>query len=249
MGKGLWLSRGFRRRDIVVWLTLFNHLIITVGFPLPAPHLTKTTNDISYPCQSRPCGCLTSEQCWEGDCCCFTIEEKLAWAEANGIVPPEHVRPLVTSRASRSTSPKTPSCCSEVAPELSMMAQLTSDNGTCCEEQEPATNCCDDPPVCAIEPVTDCPSSTPISPSNCCGENEQAPTPDHESEVRWVVGIFAQKCRGAGPEGILPVDPIVVPVLTPFHLPAPEPTGHVAPRSERPPSPTHSPPTPPPRSS
>jgi hypothetical protein len=95
MGRWLWVTHGFRLRDVIVVLTLVSHLMLTFGIPLPAPSRKKPTDGVPYPCQSRPCGCVTAEQCWAGDCCCFSIEEKLAWAEANGVEPPEHVRRLL----------------------------------------------------------------------------------------------------------------------------------------------------------
>jgi hypothetical protein len=94
MLKSLWRLAEFRLRVAVLWLTLFSQLMLTFGFPLPAPRRSKSSRGIAYPCQSRPCGCLTSEECWKGDCCCFTIEQKLLWARANGITPPQKYQGL-----------------------------------------------------------------------------------------------------------------------------------------------------------
>lgn len=44
-----------------------------------------------FPCQQRACGCRSADQCWK-QCCCFTNSEKVAWAEAHGVTPPEEVR-------------------------------------------------------------------------------------------------------------------------------------------------------------
>jgi hypothetical protein len=43
-----------------------------------------------FPCQNRPCGCRSAEQCWK-KCCCFTNSQKVAWAKANGIELPDYV--------------------------------------------------------------------------------------------------------------------------------------------------------------
>jgi hypothetical protein len=108
-----------RSRAILLLLTLAGHLTGVVGLPTFAPPPdAKPTAAIDYPCRTRPCGCATSEECWAGDCCCFTLAEKVAWAEANGVEPPPHVRPLVAARAKKLAKPK--SCC---APEMP----------TCCE--------------------------------------------------------------------------------------------------------------------
>jgi hypothetical protein len=43
-----------------------------------------------FPCQNRPCGCRSAEQCWK-KCCCFTNSQKVAWAKANRIELPDYV--------------------------------------------------------------------------------------------------------------------------------------------------------------
>ena len=58
----------------------------SLEFPLPVIVLKDTT--IAYPCQTRGCGCQNADQCWKS-CCCFSDVEKLAWAKANGITPPD----------------------------------------------------------------------------------------------------------------------------------------------------------------
>jgi hypothetical protein len=240
MGRWLWVTHGFRLRDVIVVLTLFSHLMLTFGFPLPAPSRKKPTDGVPYPCQSRPCGCLTSEQCWAGDCCCFTLEEKVAWADANGVNPPEHVRPVIESRRSRPAQPaKKKACCSEAEPAVEPSVSAPS---SCCEKRKPPATCCSDKPACEVAPDSEGPhcAAKPES-KNCCEKKTPA-------GVRWVVGIFAQKCRGEGLAGLFQLDPAVVPDLTPVHIPEPERGDHAAPRSDRTISVTHSPPTRPPRS-
>lgn len=59
--------------------------------PIPTsrskPHAEDST---PYPCQDHPCGCSSAEHCWTS-CCCFSLAEKLAWAEKHGITPPSYV--------------------------------------------------------------------------------------------------------------------------------------------------------------
>jgi len=246
MGKWLGVTRGFRLRDAISVLTLVSHLMLTFGFPLPAPSRKKPTDGVPYPCQSRPCGCLTSEQCWQGDCCCFTIEEKLTWAEANGVEPPTHVRPLVQSRRAQSAPPaaKKKSCCSEAEPAAESSVSAPP---SCCERNQPAAaTCCSEKVACEATPDAGCPQCVAEPESkNCCEKKQRT---GGRSGVRWVAGVFAQKCRGEGPAGQFQLDPVVVPDYTPITLPEPERSDHVAPRSERTTSLTHSPPTRPPRS-
>jgi hypothetical protein len=68
-------------------LALVAYLVTAFGLPLPA-HEPKDRSQ-PYPCQDHPCGCQSAEQCWR-HCCCFTPEEKWAWAEAHGVVPPSY---------------------------------------------------------------------------------------------------------------------------------------------------------------
>ncbi len=189
--------RGFRPRDAVALLILISHLLVTFGFPVPALHARKAKDTgQTFPCQDHPCGCITAEECWKGDCSCSTLEQKLAWAEANGIEPPSHVRPLVASRRARASSmPGSTGCCSEAEP-------------------------------------------------NCCKTKSTKKKPD----VRWVVGLFAQKCRGEGPKGFFQLEPVVFANLTGNWLfecsPAKE---SLVDRPHWLTSTTHRPPTPPPR--
>jgi hypothetical protein len=182
-----------RTRHGLAAVALFAQLVAATG----APVVTSRSNaqgESPYPCQNRPCGCVTSELCWAGDCCCFTLEQKLAWADANGVAPPDHVRPLVESR--KAQKPK-PSCCA-----------------SCCE---PA----------------DAPSPAPAATGT--------------SEIRLVAGVYAQKCRGEGPAGLLKLDLVLTPdaPLAP-RGPVPVFAGRVA--SDPPTfSSSLSPPTPPPR--
>ena len=43
----------------------------------------------AFPCQGCGCGCRTAEQCWT-TCCCYTPEQRQAWARNNGVKPPSY---------------------------------------------------------------------------------------------------------------------------------------------------------------
>jgi len=85
-------------------------LVSSVGLPLP----TIATKDGSkpFPCLKRACGCQTADDCWK-KCCCFTDEEKLAWARENGVTPPDEVVARVASRRNQPSdlAENTGSCC------------------------------------------------------------------------------------------------------------------------------------------
>lgn len=61
-------------------------------FPLAISRPAAGEKDPSrpFPCQNRPCGCRSAEQCWK-NCCCFTNAQKLAWARTHGVKPPAFV--------------------------------------------------------------------------------------------------------------------------------------------------------------
>ena len=90
------ITLGRRPRGALLALLLVSQVVAATGMPLPTPGVASS--GVPFPCQARACGCLTATACWAGDCCCFTLEEKLLWADAQGFEPPAHVRPLVAAR-------------------------------------------------------------------------------------------------------------------------------------------------------
>jgi hypothetical protein len=181
-------------RQFLAVVALLAQLVAATGAPVPSrvPSANNKKPGAPFPCQDHPCGCATSEQGWAGDCCCFTLEQKLDWADERGITPPAHVRPMVAARK-KAEKP----CCAKTA------------TASCCErEQEKAR-----------------------------------PAPS----VRWVVGVFAQKCRGEGFGGLLKLELIVVPEQEPAPRDAFEPTESVRISNSRVTRISLCPPTPPPR--
>ena len=69
-------------RHVVAAAALLGQVVAAVGAPVPSRALANKSASVPFPCLGHPCGCSTSEQGWAGDCCCFTLEEKLAWADA-----------------------------------------------------------------------------------------------------------------------------------------------------------------------
>ena len=52
----------------------------------------QSVKDLSepFPCQHRACGCRSAAQCWKR-CCCFSNAQKVAWARAHKVEPPQYV--------------------------------------------------------------------------------------------------------------------------------------------------------------
>jgi hypothetical protein len=78
-------------------LALLGQCVATVGIPVPVA--AAKPSSIPYPCQGKQCGCRTSEACWAGACCCFSMKEKLAWAELHGVNAPSHSRAIAEAEA------------------------------------------------------------------------------------------------------------------------------------------------------
>lgn len=89
-------------------LALGSYLLAIVGLPVWQP--VEITAE-RFACQSRRCGCRTAAQCWTS-CCCFTLEQRIAWAKANNAEIPAHVlaRAKSTAGASPAANAK-PSAC------------------------------------------------------------------------------------------------------------------------------------------
>jgi len=232
-----------RLRRLVALAALVGQFFSTFAFPLPVTH--QITKDASrpYPCQQRPCGCATADECWAGDCCCFTLEEKLEWADANGIEAPAHVRPAVEARKSRHAVAKKKCSCSEKKPSTEGAATSSS---ACRGQHDPraSVGCCAESSSCADKPASVRRSSGDKNKSTCCDESKST---DDRLEIRWVVGIFSQKCRGNGPNGQFQYEPSVPPDMSSVGVPEPDPAGIVVVHFDQATSTTRSPPFPPPR--
>ncbi len=91
-------------------------LLLLVGFVialLPIPLISfssKVGKDLSrpFPCQNRPCGCMSAAQC-KKKCCCFSDEQKLAWAKRHGVDPSEVV--VLTAKRAPACEASPQVCC------------------------------------------------------------------------------------------------------------------------------------------
>jgi hypothetical protein len=164
----------------LLWSLAMVYGLACLGMPLRAPVATSVpaSKDRSqpFPCMDRPCGCQTAEQCWR-DCCCFTPQQRAAWAQRHGVAgaiagidpPPEraaaarqrvghpHRRAAGHCVASGGTSDSP--CCN--APRAS-----------CCSTLDPssATHENASPPHLAQGPMHASPAR-----SRCCGAPHSSP--------------------------------------------------------------------------
>jgi hypothetical protein len=98
-------------------LALIGQFVATIGIPVPVVSARQTS--IAYPCQGKKCGCKTSEACWAGACCCFTMREKLDWAESHGVDAPAHARAIAAKEQEpeHDCCAKAKACCEPKKPE------------------------------------------------------------------------------------------------------------------------------------
>ena len=89
-------------------------LVTFIGAMLPLPvrssrSINSKDHSRPFPCQDRPCGCRSAEQC-KKKCCCFSAEQKLAWAKRNRVAASE----VVASTENCETKPLSTrkGCCS-----------------------------------------------------------------------------------------------------------------------------------------
>lgn len=126
-----------------------------------------------FPCQNRPCGCLSAEQCWR-ECCCFTNAQKVAWARKNRVTPPQYVVEAARSEAQPKQVAVSPSTRAAGATCRSTSHGCTGKS--CCESGRQST--------CSA-----CATSA----------REQREKPLAGRSKRFVIGIERMKCRGQGP--------------------------------------------------
>jgi hypothetical protein len=164
----LWHLRPFGHR-LCAGTTLVVYAAVALGFPVPV-HPVKDHSQ-PFPCQDHPCGCHTAEECWS-HCCCFTPEERWAWAREHGVEPPAYAeRPhkpeATTTPANGWHTPR--------------VRALTSDGCTHCTEPAAASRCCENQSCCQAEQHA-----------------SRSAQKDPPRAPRWTSGLSAFACHGQG---------------------------------------------------
>jgi hypothetical protein len=172
-------------------------------FPLPVaplpPNSPEKDSSEPFPCQNRPCGCRSAEQCWK-KCCCFNNAQKVAWAKANNVKVPEFV--LVAAKNETEDAANPEECSSTVSHKRqSSAAKHTVSCEHCAKKSVAAVkpSCCkkagdsssDDTSVAAKQGSCD---SCVASEKNCAEVKFKPSKPS-----KWVLAIYAAECQGQGP--------------------------------------------------
>ena len=128
-----WFRRG-RKAGVSLCAAWF--MLTVLGVPMPAPQVSADPGAQPYICQGHGCGCPSAESCWK-QCCCYTNEEKLAWAMQQGISPPpEIVAEVLAARQAKDKAQKvaksccgSKSCCEKSADSCPQPAVATTTAG------------------------------------------------------------------------------------------------------------------------
>ena len=102
-------------RAALVWLLCGAFVLSGLGFLPSVERLAALgragRGDERYPCEGCACGCDTAEHCWT-QCCCHSLDERLAWAEAHGVALPRAVASMAFTRLQqRAREASLPACC------------------------------------------------------------------------------------------------------------------------------------------
>ena len=197
--------------------------ICAMLFPLPIaplPHNSQEKDSSEpFPCQNRPCGCRSAEQCWK-KCCCFDNTQKIAWAKANNVKVPDFVLTAAKKETEGSlrtrlagdvnllmtTQTKIQSTDSRFSLAIFDVKPSAAKSAGCCERCVKKYVVVAKPSCCqkAADPVGD--TSVTAKPRSCelCIASVKKSAeikfkPSKPSKSKWVLAIFAAECQGQGP--------------------------------------------------
>ena len=168
-----------RSRRLCCGTILFAYLLAVFGVPVPAA--SARSQQGGYICQQGACGCQSASECWTG-CCCFTPEQRWAWAKRHHIVPPPNAEkptgPGWESPRQREAAKPKPACCVKSSGQKSPQPASSSSPAPTSARGNHET------PKKQTAAQTALAKAAKASKSTGQG-------------VRWQVSIAAQKCRGS----------------------------------------------------
>ncbi|MCC9602183.1 hypothetical protein LOC67_16620 [Stieleria sp. JC731] len=126
------IRKGKRQQQLGLLLLLTISFALTgfVAVPDSPRHSSSHGEFVTlerFPCENCGCGCQSAEQCWDR-CCCHNDAEKLRWAAANDVQPPD----FLVKRAAGSEATSTPRarcrhCQAKPTPQASSKVAADSD--------------------------------------------------------------------------------------------------------------------------
>jgi hypothetical protein len=173
---GRHIPRPTLRHRIGAAVALFAYLAAAIGLPLPATSVARKDRSQPFPCQDHVCGCQTAEECW-ASCCCFSPEERWAWAAAHNVQPPEYAeRPAVQGwRTTRLRDREGETA----ATDSTCYGHKHAAHGSCCSKTESAQSptCCHRDSAAEESSATFAPTDKPLA-------------------VHWALGMSRLRCKG-----------------------------------------------------
>ncbi len=172
------LWRGLRYRLCVMGVCLA-YLLVALEIPLPV--FVHKDSSQPFPCQDHACGCQSAEQCWRS-CCCFTAEERWAWARAHDVQPPAYAEKPAERPAAQgwntvkkrfhslSGGRQPPESCVSRGADAPRSAGLAK---SCCGAEAKHAACC--------QPAAD---------------QSAKSSPPKSDRFRWITTMAAWRCQG-----------------------------------------------------
>lgn len=113
--------RDGKPRQRLLWLLLVIVTFALTGVIVGPPAGPQRAE--RFPCEHCSCGCPSAEYCWD-QCCCYSDQQKLRWAEKSGVTPPEFLiaRVAKSSEMVAASNSRTCCCASESASDCSSPA-------------------------------------------------------------------------------------------------------------------------------
>jgi len=146
---------------------------------------TEKDKSVPFPCQDRPCGCLSADACMRS-CCCFSAEERLAWFRSHNITPLPELIAAAKAKGHRESHGECAHCVKA--------------------EQKPVASGC-----CTTQKATTANGGSQVIDNAIPTDETAATSPESKGwRVVVVIGSFAAKCHGMGPwsvTGVLAVPP------------------------------------------
>jgi hypothetical protein len=214
----LWGGPYFSKTRVGAILSLAVYMPICLGISISGSHKSAAR----FPCEDCPCGCSSPEDCWT-HCCCSSLDQKMAWALREHVIPPDSVR-LEVLRLGLWSQYR---CVWEGGDCEGLASNQRETNGHAPQKR---ACCCDRK------------ADTDKEPARCCQRRETTQSPERS---RSLLVIAAMKCNGQTTNWLgVPIS-VAPPLIT--QLDQPLSTGRVADRIFARLTISHRPPAPPPR--
>ena len=175
----------FRRGVCALLLTTF--MLTAAGVPLPGGTQMPAGDGEAFMCATSGCGCRTAEQCWRS-CCCHSFAEHMAWAQKNGVRPPDFA--IAQARAAGYDLSWLDARKKQQVAQASGRLKCSKPAVDCCQSSKPvvASSCCDKQKSHAAVAGTT---------RSCCESNNTTPRQEpNESRSNTVIAWKALKCGG-----------------------------------------------------